>query len=150
MFFNWRSFLVCGLAGLACAAKEPEKVLRSTSLNTCQANSGFSASQFHVTFTPNNRSVSIVLLGSSSITGNVQFDVAISAYGYEIERLSINPCDVGFKGLCPMASGNIGDPTIPFRFDVSPEAGKMIPDIAYTFPDLDAKVRIYVNASSGD
>lgn len=150
MFFNWRAFLVCGLAGLACAAKEPEKVLQSTSLNTCQQNSGFSASQFHVTFTPNNRSVSILLLGSSSITGNVQFDVAISAYGYEIERLSINPCDVGFKGLCPMASGNIGDPTIPLGFKVSPEAVKMIPDIAYTFPDLDAKVRIYVNATSGD
>lgn len=150
MLFNWRSFLVGGLAGLACAAKSPEKVLRSTSLNTCQPNSGFSASQFHVTFTPNNRTVSILLLGSSSISGNVQFDVAISAYGYEIERLSINPCDVGFKGLCPMTSGNVGDPTIPLGFDVSPEAVKMIPDIAYTFPDLDAKVRIYVNATSGD
>jgi hypothetical protein len=128
--------------------KLPSRVLESTSLVTCQENSGFQASKFHVIFNPETGKINVDLIATSSIEGNAVFDVQVSAYGYPIQTLIVNPCDVGFRGLCPMVSGRFGDN--PFSVDVPGDALSKIPGIAYTFPDLDAKVRILVNMTSGD
>lgn len=127
-------------------AHAEEKVLRSTSLAACQANSMFTASLFDVIFTPKNNTVAINIQATSSIEGYVLFDISIRAYGYEITRQTLDPCDAGLPGLCPMTSGEMNN---PFNLDVGPGAMGMIPGIAYTFPDLDAKVRVYVNMTSG-
>ncbi|KAK8035304.1 calcium spray protein [Apiospora rasikravindrae] len=146
--------LLAGLVGLTTAqanpqsTKLPSRVLESTSLVTCQENSGFQASKFHVIFNPESGKINVDLIATSSIEGNAVFDVQVSAYGYPIQTLIVNPCDVGFRGLCPMVSGRFGDN--PFSVDVPKDALGKIPGIAYTFPDLDAKVRILVNMTSGD
>lgn len=44
----------------------------------------------------------IDIVAVSSIQGNVLFDVSITAYGYQIIRRQVNPCDIGLAGLCPM------------------------------------------------
>ncbi|KAL2105221.1 hypothetical protein VUR80DRAFT_8745 [Thermomyces stellatus] len=119
-----------------------EPILQSSSLNTCSDDSGFSASLFKAVLTPNNGSASIDMVATITVDGMVVFDISIFVYGYEFNRQTINPCDIGLKGLCPMQRGRLAIP--PFNLDVG-GAVDQIPDIAYTIPDLDARVRIFVN-----
>jgi hypothetical protein len=85
----------------------------------------------------------------SSITGKVKFDIAISAYGYQFDRRTIDPCEAGsgLDGMCPMRAGNL---LLPFALQLDPDTLKSIPGIAYSFPDLDAKVRVLINMTDGD
>ncbi|KAL2015013.1 hypothetical protein VTK56DRAFT_6529 [Thermocarpiscus australiensis] len=123
-----------------------EYVLRSSSLAACQENSGFTASLFDVVFTPNNLTAAINMIATSSIEGNVVFDISILAYGYQVIRTTLDPCSSNLPGLCPMTSGKMNN---PFNLPVTKEAIDQIPGIAYTFPDLDATVRVYINMTDG-
>lgn len=84
--------------------------------------SAFSASLFHVTFTPNNRTISYNVKGFSEISARVLVDVKVWIYGYELklEALSkpIDPCEPTeekstgkmvpkFAGLCPMNAADL-------------------------------------------
>ncbi|KAH7148561.1 hypothetical protein EDB81DRAFT_466937 [Dactylonectria macrodidyma] len=122
-----------------------ERMLTSDSLNSCQADSGFTASLFNVIFTPNNGSAEVNVVVTSSIQGKVKFDVRASAYGYQFLTAEVDPCDMGLAGLCPMVAGKI-----PFKFNlpIGDDALSNIPGIAYSVPDLDATVRVYVNLTS--
>lgn len=136
------------LASMLAVATTPvsaEKMLISTSLNSCQADSGFTASLFNIVLTPANNSAHIDVVVTSSIQGKVVFDVSGYAYGYRFMRQTVNPCDMGLAGLCPMVAGKI-----PFQFNlpVSKDALSNIPGIAYSVPDLDATVKVYVNLTS--
>lgn len=124
-----------------------EPVLQSNSLNACQEESGFTASLFNVVFTPNNGSAAVDIVAVSSIQGSVVFDFAISAYGFEIMRRTVDPCTSGLAGLCPMTAGKI---PLKFNLPVSKEAVAQIPSIAYNFPDLDATVKVFINRTDGD
>lgn len=119
-----------------------ERMLVSKSLSTCQQGSSFSASLFHVVYTPHNNSASINMAITSSVQGYVVFDLAITAYGYEVIHTTINPCDTELQGLCPM---NTGNQDIEFPIPIPADAATEIPGIAYTVPDLDAKVKVFVN-----
>ncbi|KAH6845071.1 hypothetical protein B0I37DRAFT_416632 [Chaetomium sp. MPI-CAGE-AT-0009] len=118
----------------------------SNSLNACQENSGFTASLFKVVFTPNNHTANVDIVAVSSVQGSVIFDVSISAYGYEIIKKQVDPCDAGLAGLCPMTAGKI---PLNFNLNVGAEALAQIPSIAYTFPDLDATVKVFINMTDG-
>lgn len=136
--------LLSSMAALL-APVSAERVLMSNSLNSCQQDSGFTASLFNVVFTPNNGSANVNVVVTSSIQGKVVFDVRVAAYGYEFIKQTVDPCDIGLAGLCPMVSGKI-----PFEFNLDDlgDAAKRIPGIAYTIPDLDATVRVYVNLTA--
>ncbi|KAK9425731.1 putative Calcium spray protein [Seiridium unicorne] len=121
-----------------------DSVLQSTSLNTCQDNSEFEARKFDVIFTPNNNTVSVDMVATSSIQGNVVFDISVLVYGYELTRKVLDPCDTGLAGFCPMQTG---DTSTPFILKVSPEATSQLPSLAYTFPDLDAIVKVFINST---
>ncbi|KUI71500.1 Flavin carrier protein 2 [Cytospora mali] len=125
-----------------------EYVLQTTSLSTCQDNSGFSASLFDVVYTPDNNSAAVDMTATSTVEGYVLFDIAITAYGYQIMRKTIDPCTAGdgFAGFCPMSPGNLNN---PFNIPVDPSAKTQIPSIAYTFPDIDAKVKVFINMTDG-
>lgn len=123
-------------------------MLRSSSLEACQANSKFTASLFEVVFTPNNNTVAINMAATSTIVGKVVFDIRIRAYGYEFMRTTIDPCDINLAGLCPMSPGLHNQP--PFNLAISKSAVDQIPGIAYSFPDLDASVQVFFNMTSGD
>lgn len=120
-----------------------ERILQSMSLNSCQDDSGFSATLFNVVFTPSNNSATINVAAVASIQGSVVFDVALNVYGYQFLREVINPCDMDLNGLCPMNPGPVSMRTAVSLGD----AADQIPGIAYTIPDLDATVRAYVNLS---
>jgi hypothetical protein len=139
-------FLLSSLATLALPATA-EPVLRSSSLAACQPNSGFTASLFDVVFTPNNLTASVNMIATSTIEGNVTFDISIYAYGYPIIRTTVDPCNTNLAGMCPMTAGKM---TNPFNLPVTKDAIGSIPGIAYTFPDLDATVIVYINRTDGD
>ncbi|KAK4541495.1 hypothetical protein LTR36_007941 [Oleoguttula mirabilis] len=136
--------LICCLLGiLHCASAAQE--LYSDSLNPCQANSNFSATLFDVVLTPANDSMSMSLTGVSTITGNITIDLVVTAYGLNIYTTTLDPCELDLTGLCPMSEGQIDLPQANLPIPAS--ALKQVPGIAYTIPDLDAKVRVYFNAS---
>lgn len=88
----------------ACA----ERMLTSTSLNACQANNSFSATLFDVVFTPANRTLAFDVNGVSSIEGNVTIQLNVIAYGLNVYKTTIDPCESkDFSGLCPMNEGQI-------------------------------------------
>lgn len=138
--------LLTALASVLPGTATAEPMLTSNSLNSCQEDSSFTASLFHVVFTPNNNSASVNIVATSSVEGHVVFDFAISAYGYEIMRQTIDPCKTKLAGLCPMTAGKI-----PLKFNIPVDAAaiKQVPSIAYNFPDLDATVRVFLNMTDG-
>ncbi|KAI6928437.1 TRP-domain-containing protein, partial [Hortaea werneckii] len=136
------SSLICLLlAILPCASAE--RMLYSDSLNPCQANNNFSATQFDVVLTPSNNSLSFSVVGVSTISGNVTIDLVVFAYGLRVYEHNLNPCDSDLTGLCPMNEGQINLP--PSNLDIPADALAQVPGIAYTVPDLDAKVQVYFN-----
>jgi hypothetical protein len=139
--------LFASIGALVSPAVADVPLLKSMSLNPCQANSEFTASLFNVVFTPNNNTAAVNIIAVSSIQGNVQFNVAVSAYGYKIIEATVDPCDIGLAGLCPMTAGKI---PMNFNLAIDSDALKQVPSIAYNFPDLDAKVRVYINMTDGD
>ena len=142
--------VLASLATLVVPSFAKERYLQSNSLASCQANSGFTASLFDVVFFPDNGTVTINMLATSSIQGYVTFDIRIYAYGYPIHVDPLDPCkygDSGLGGLCPMNAGKINN---PFILELGKGAADSIPGIAYTFPDLDATVKVYVNMTDGE
>ncbi|PHH75878.1 hypothetical protein CDD80_1994 [Ophiocordyceps camponoti-rufipedis] len=136
------------LAAAASPLATADRMLLSNSLNTCQEDSAFTASLFNLVYTPSNNSASIQMSIMSTIDGYVLFDAAISAYGYTFFRKAVDPCEMkGFMGLCPMTPGVN---TFRSNMAIDPEGAKQIPAIAFTIPDLDANVRMFVNKTSPD
>ncbi|KAK5133496.1 hypothetical protein LTR08_007633 [Meristemomyces frigidus] len=123
-----------------------ERMLYSDSLNPCQTNNNFSATQFDVVLTPANNTLSFSVTGVSTITGNITIDLVVSAYGLNIYTTTLDPCALDFAGLCPMSEGQLNLPTSNVLIPAS--ALKDVPGIAYNVPDLDAKVKVYFNSTS--
>ncbi|TVY58156.1 Flavin carrier protein, partial [Lachnellula suecica] len=122
------------------------RLIESKSLNTCQANSSFTASLFNVVFTPENKTITYDIVGVSSVQGNVSFEIEVSAYGYVFITETINPCDVkDMSGLCPMATGQLD---INSNLQFSQDVIDQIPAIAYGVPDLDANVKVHINTTA--
>ncbi|KAK4552562.1 putative flavin carrier protein 3 [Recurvomyces mirabilis] len=136
---------ICLLLGTQQLASA-ERMLYSDSLNPCQTNNNFSATQFDVTLTPANNSLSFSVVGVSTIMGNVTIDLRFIAYGLQAYQTTLDPCKLGFQGLCPMNDGQINLPTSNVPLPGSALA--QVPGIAYTVPDLDAKVQVYFNSTT--
>ena len=120
------------------------RLIESKSLNACQDNSSFTATLFNVVFTPDNRTFTFDVVGVSSIQGNVTFNVQATAYGINVLHRVINPCDSNLQGLCPMNTGQID---INSNIQIPASTLGQIPGIAYGVPDLDANVKVQINAT---
>lgn len=121
------------------------KLIESKSLNACQDNSSFTASLFNVVFTPNNRTITFDIVGVSSIQGNVSFGIEVTAYGYSLLKETLDPCNMNLNGMCPMSTGQID---IQSNLQLDQSTVDRIPGIAYGVPDLDANVKVVINATS--
>jgi hypothetical protein len=135
-----RSLLV--LFPLLTSIVSAERVIVSSALEECQSNSTFTASLFDIVFTPDNRSVSINVVGDSSVQGNVTLRVNAAAYGYTFLNEALNPCTEGFQSLCPLQDLQINFDSIYSNLSMN-VIGK-IPGVAYGIPDLDATVTVYM------
>lgn len=137
--FTW--FFLALIAPLTGATK----LIESNALSLCQDSSNFTATYFSVTFTPNNRSLAFGFDGVAAISGKVKAEIILTAYGYTALRKELDPCEMNLPGLCPMQTGPINVPTA--NIDLPESVVSQIPSIAYTVPDLDANVRIYINST---
>ena len=147
--FSTRSIALLSSSLLALTSSvSATQLIQSTSLNSCQANSGFTASLFNVVFTPNNGTLSYSVNGISTISGNIIADLQIIAYGYTAFNQSINPCtSADLTSLCPMKPGQI---IITSNSQFPKSVVDRIPSIAYGVPDPDALVKIIItDAQSG-
>lgn len=117
------------------------RLIESKSLNPCQDNSSFTATLFNVIFTPDNGSLAFDVVGVSSINGYVTAELDVIAYGYSALKQKLDPCKDNLQGMCPMRPGQIN---IQSNIVVDMDVVKRIPGIAYTVPDLDGLVKIYV------
>lgn len=122
-----------------------ERLIESKSLNACQDNSSFTASLFNVIFTPKNKTITFDIVGVSSIQGNVSFAIEVKAYGYTVVQRVLDPCDMGLPGMCPMSTGQLD---ILSNIQLEDSTINQIPGIAYGVPDLDANVRVMINATA--
>jgi len=118
-----------------------ERLIESKSLDPCQDNSSFTATLFNVVFTPDNNSLAFDVVGVSSISGYVLAELDAIAYGYQALSQTIDPCTSNLQGMCPMNPGQIN---IQSNIDIPNNVIARLPGIAYTFPDLDAIVKIYI------
>ncbi|KAK6329736.1 hypothetical protein TWF696_003602 [Orbilia brochopaga] len=128
------------------AAIPKEKMINSESLATCMEKSQFTVSQFDVTYTPNNASLSYSFDGTSSIEGNVFIVLDIIVYGYTAYTKMIDPCAEKFASLCPMRAGPVSLP--PAAINASAFASN-IPGVAFTIPDIDGVARITIDLADG-
>ncbi|KAL8697277.1 MAG: hypothetical protein Q9201_007207 [Fulgogasparrea decipioides] len=117
------------------------RVIESKSLSPCQADSKFTATLFNVAFTPDNASIAIDIDGVSSISGYVNAEIQVIAYGYQALKQTFNPCKENFPGMCPMNTGPISS---PFTLPVGKDVVNTIPSIAYGVPDLDGLIKVYI------
>ncbi|POS85692.1 putative flavin carrier protein 2 [Erysiphe pulchra] len=122
-----------------------ERLIESKSLNACQDNSSFTASLFNVIFTPKNKTITFDIVGVSSIQGNVSFAIEVKAYGYSVVKRVLDPCEMGLPGMCPMSTGQID---ILSNIQLEDNTINQIPGIAYGVPDLDANVKVIINATA--
>ena len=117
------------------------RLIESKSLTQCQDNSNFTATLFNVIFTPDNNTLTFDVVGVSSIQGNVTAQLLVVAYGFTALNQTLDPCQNGLGGLCPMSTGQIN---IQSNLIVSKDVTNKIPGILYGVPDLDFLVRIYI------
>lgn len=127
------------------AALGSPRLIESRSLNSCQVNSSFTATLFHVIFYPDNKTFDYDFVGVSSVQGNVTFEVDVTAYGISVYKQNLSPCGTQLFGLCPMNTGQID---ISSSDPVPENVLSAIPGIAYGVPDLDAKVRVRIHPAS--
>ncbi|PYI30723.1 DUF907 domain protein [Aspergillus indologenus CBS 114.80] len=122
------------------------RLIESSALNLCQASNNFTVTYFSVVFTPGNRSLAFSFDGVSAISGYVTAELQLTAYGISVLSETLDPCEMGIAGLCPMNTGaiDVAKATLTIPESVIND----IPGIAYTVPDLDASVRIYINSTS--
>jgi hypothetical protein len=142
-FFGTPTWLLVMATVLAPASAK--KQFSSSSLNSCQAQSSFQARRFEMVFDGDRGVVDIEIEAISSYQGFVKFDIRGSAYGYEFVQEVVDPCDIDLKGMCPMPAAKIN---IGFALDdIGAAAADAIPGIAYTVPDLDATLQVFINRS---
>lgn len=123
-----------------------QRVIQSNSLNSCkEGTNNFTASLFNVSYSPESGIVDVNINGVSSIVGFIKAQVELIAYGFTILNQTVNPCDMNLAGFCPMKAGS--PITLQTNFEVGADIAKNIPGIAYSVPDLDAVVRVWVHSA---
>lgn len=115
--------------------------IHSTSLLTCMENSQFTASRFDVKFFRSNSSLTFDISAISNIDSNVTVKANLIAYGLNVMNQEIDLCSLKQKlpALCPFTTGHLD---IASAYQISPSIMSQIPGIAFTVPDIDARVRV--------
>lgn len=106
-------------------------------------NSQFTATNFDVIFYPDNATLTFDVLALSTIELNTYVEAKVNLYVYGIDVLTRNfsLCQFNQKLICPMQPGHIE--ISKTSLTISESIVKDIPGVAYTVPDLDARVRVF-------
>jgi len=107
MLFSRRALLSPLLSLLAfTSTTSAVNLIESEALQSCQVNSGFTASLFDVTFFPGNGSLEFNIVAISTISGYVTAEIDVAAYGYDAIKKTLDPCSLNLEGLCPLSTGS--------------------------------------------
>ncbi|BFZ57484.1 Putative flavin carrier protein 3 [Savitreella phatthalungensis] len=138
--------LLLGAATIfAAPAQAIVRQLGTKALSTCMENSQISASHFDVTYTPNNKTLTFDINGKSTVSGNVIVTLEVFAYGIQAVTKTIDPCTTDLTQLCPIEADDID---VTSQTTVDDSVADQVPGIAYTVPDIDGYVKIYINSST--
>ncbi|KAI5786582.1 hypothetical protein FPQ18DRAFT_393607 [Pyronema domesticum] len=136
------SCLAISLLSLLTTVDASSRILRSTSLSTCQDLHGITAKLFNVSFTPDDGQLKIRINGASQVVGEVKARVTVLAYGFKVISQEIDPCNTpGLQTMCPMS---LQDLDLNFQQTIAKDAVDRIPSIAYQIPNLDGVARLEV------
>lgn len=103
--------------------------------------SQFTASSFDVVFYRSNSSVNFEISAISTLSGEFTAKLTVIAYGFSIITETLDLCDISTQ-LCPMSPGHFD---VPLSSEtISSSITKNLPGVAFTIPDLDGIVRVYV------
>lgn len=123
-----------------------DKMLGTTALTSCMSNSSVSATTFDVVFTPSNNTLTFDIQAISTTAGDIILTAEVYIYGFLAVTKVIDPCSSDLTQLCPISAGNIDiDGNTVLSSDITGE----IPGIGYSFPDLDAYVKILIRSTAG-
>lgn len=139
MIFRKLLFLFTFIFNLQLASAE--RYIETSSLLTCMQNSQLTASYFNVVYTPNDTKVYFDVSAISTLSGYIRAHMEVIVYGLTVVEKNLSMCDLGYKNLCPISAGRID---VDSNYEVSSSYTKQIPAIAFTVPDLDAKVKVTV------
>jgi hypothetical protein len=139
-FTSTRVALAALLSPLLVSMVSATKVFESSSLDSCQDNTTFTASLFNLAFFPENHTLSLNVNGDATVTGNVTFKIEAAAYGYVFLKENLNPCTMGLASFCPLNQIQISEDTV--YTNISASVSNRIPSIAFGIPDLDATVTV--------
>ncbi|GJP94898.1 DUF907 domain protein [Aspergillus niger] len=142
---RWSTCLTSALLASTAPLAAATRLIESNALNICQDSNNFTATYFSVRFTPENRSLVLSFDGVAAISGKVTADLSVDVYGYQLTGETLDPCKMNIEGLCPMSAGAINVQNAPVT--IPEDVVRRIPGIAYTVPDLDATVRVYINST---
>ncbi|CCA38194.1 Putative calcium channel [Komagataella phaffii CBS 7435] len=121
--------------------------IQSTSLLTCMENSGLTASYFDVKYNRDSGIVDFEITAISTISGYVEAEIEVIVYGITIVNEHLSICDLNLPTICPLAAGHID---VDSSYTLSTSITSQVPGIAYTIPDLDARVRVIAYSNSTD
>lgn len=139
---SWAAFF--SLAFLTAASAE--KILYTTSVNTCTGNSSLSAHIFSATLTPANQTVAYDASLDNSFSGKVTLGLSLTGDGDTIFHSQLDPCSsASFAGLCPASSGLI---SIVSNLNFPAKMLDKIPDRIFTKKDLHASFRLEMQAAA--
>lgn len=124
---------------MAAENKKKGNYIKSTSLLTCMEDSLFTASHFDVLFYPDTNTVYFDITAILNIDGKTGAEVSVIAYGLNVLTRNISMCSLGFDQICPFTSGHL---ELNSNYELSSSITKQIPGVAYTIPDLDARIRV--------
>lgn len=130
-------FITVIFSGLAHASQ----YIETSSLLTCMKNSQLTASYFNVVYTPNDTKVVFDISAISTLSGYIHANIQVIVYGLNVMEQNVSMCDLGFKTVCPISAGRID---VNSNYKLDKKYTSSIPSIAFSIPDLDAKVRVLV------
>lgn len=140
MNFSWVFTLLVAVV----SASNSTKSLLALSLLTCMDNSQVWSSYFDVVYYPSQKVVNFDIQAVSNINGvNVTATIQLIVYGLKVLSQDVDLCDLSeLLGICPLTSGHLD---ISYKYDVPSLISNQIPGVAFTIPDIDARVRINLN-----
>lgn len=123
-----------------------DRVLTATSLVSCMEDSDITPEYFDVTFNADTAAISYDIEIVSALSEYVYASVSVYAFGLNVIHENINFCSISWKQFCPMTPGTLEIDSVEY---ISDSYVNMIPGAAFTFPDLDAQVRLILTDSNG-
>lgn len=137
---NLFTFLL--LSSISTVTAINDRRLYSNSLVNCMKNnSDIIPNYFNVVFDAETKSINYDISITAKIEGKLRAHATVYAFGFDIIHENIDLCDLNLKQFCPITPSHMEVQAVEY---ISDKYVNKIPNIAYTFPNLDAVARLII------